>query len=241
MAQQADVVDRRVGTGPPRARLADLVEPGGSRASSLLLAEEGRFLLGARPPLADRGRTIVRLTGIGGWAEGAETFVETVRREVLEETGSDVRLFTFARTAVIHAPDDIQAVALADRPSPVALVFRRFGTAPFDPWSDDYQRIAPVAVFAGTLTGTPRLAKPDEHPFFVWLHPEQMMAISDADVPLEYLLADGADLFGPFPGDPGRALVRLTDSIQALLTALGPRSFALLSDIARLTQTASIE
>jgi 8-oxo-dGTP pyrophosphatase MutT (NUDIX family) len=241
MARQADVVDRRARAVAPRGRLADLVEPGVSRAASLLLAEEGRFLLGARPPLEDRGHTILRLTGIGGWAEGEESFVETVRREALEETGSDVRLFTFARTVVVRSPDDSQLVPLTDRPSPLALVFRRFGTGPFDPWSDDYQRVAPVAVFAGALTQFPRLSKPDEHPFFLWVHPEQMIALSDADVPLEYLLNDGADLFGAFTGDAGRALVRLTDSIQALLTALGPRSFTLLSDIARLTQTASIE
>lgn len=241
MARQADVVDRRSGGVAPRVRLADLVAPGVSRAASLLLADEGRFLLGARPPVHDRGRIIIRLTGIGGWAEGDESFIETIRREALEETGSDVRLFTFARTVVIHSPEDIEEVQLHDRPTPVALVFRRYGTGPFDPWSDTYQRISPVAVFAGTLTRLPRLAKPDEHPFFLWLHPEQMIAVSDADVPLDYLLNDGAELFGDFEGDASRALVQLTDSIQALLTALGPRAFSLLSDIARLTQTASIE
>ncbi len=241
MARQADVVDRRAGGFAGRAKLEDLAGPGSSRASSLLLAEEGRFLLGARPPLVDRGRLIVRLTGIGGWTEGDESFVETAHREVVEETGSDARLFTFARTAVIRSPDDIQLVALADRPCPVALVFRRYGTAPFDPWSDEYRQVAPVAIFAGRLLQAPRLTMPDEHPFFLWLHPEQMIALADADAPLDYLLGDGAELFGTFDGDTSRALVRLTDSFQAFVTALGQRAYSMLSDIARLTQSASAE
>lgn len=239
MARQADLVDRRAVAS--RGRLADLVAPSVARAASLLLADEGRFLLGARPPLDDRGHLIVRLTGIGGWAEGNESFAETARREALEEIGSDVRLFTFARTALIHSPDDIQPIQLIDRPTPLALVYRRFGTGPFDPWSDEYQRIVPVAVFAAALTQLPRLTRPEELPCFLWVHPEQMIAMADADVSLHYLLEDGAELFGVFDGDPGRALVRLTDSIQALLTALGPRSFTMLSDIARLTQPASVE
>jgi hypothetical protein len=68
-----------------------------------------------------------------------------------------------------------------------------------------------------------------------------MIALSDADMSLEYLLNDGADLLGTFTGDAGRSLVRLTDSIQALLAALGSRAFTLLSDVARLTQTGDVE
>jgi 8-oxo-dGTP pyrophosphatase MutT (NUDIX family) len=239
MTGHADVVDRRaVAT---RVRLADLIDPEVSRASSLLLAQEGRFLLGARPPLDDRGRIIIRLTGIGGWAEGDESFAETARREALEETGSDIRLFAFARTSLIRSPGNTELVPVAERPCPVALVYRRFGTPPFDPWADDYRSVSPVAIFAGELLRVPHPTKPDEHPFFLWLHPEQMMAVSDGDAPLEYLLNDGAELSGSFDGDRRRALVRLTDSIQALVTALGPRAFTLLSDIARLSQTASAE
>ena len=49
------------------------------------------------------------------------------------------------------------------------------------------------------------------------------------------------DAIGPIGFDSRQAIVRLTDSIQALLTALGPRAFTFLCDIARLTQPARVE
>ena len=68
-----------------------------------------------------------------------------------------------------------------------------------------------------------------------------MIALADSDEPLDYLLDDGADPVGPVAFDTRQALVRLTDSIQALLTALGPRAFTFLCDIARLTQPTRAE
>jgi 8-oxo-dGTP pyrophosphatase MutT (NUDIX family) len=210
-----------------------------SRASSLLFAQDGRFLLGVRPPLTERDRILLRLTGIGGWSEASESFADTARREALEETGSAVHLFDIAETLVVRSPEDVTPVHFSGGAAPVAVVFRRFGTAPFDPWAEGYVSVAPVAVFAGTLNARLRINAPREHPFFMWIYPEQMLALADSDEPLEYLLADGAELFGDFAGDPSRALVRLTDSIQALLTALGARAFALLNEVARLTQPAN--
>jgi 8-oxo-dGTP pyrophosphatase MutT (NUDIX family) len=222
-----------------RHRLAELIEPGMSRASSLLFAQDGRFLLGVRPPLDERGRILLRLTGIGGWAEGDESFAATAQREAREETGSAVRLFDIGETLIVRSPDDVTPVAFSGEPAPVALVFRRFGTPPFDPWSEGYLRVAPVAVFAGALRAPVRITAPLEHPFFMWVYAEQLIALADADEPLEYLLTDGAELYGEFTGDPARTLVRLTDSIQALLTALGARAFALLNEVGRLGQPAN--
>ena len=76
---------------------------------------------------------------------------------------------------------------------------------------------------------------------FMWLHPEQVTALADSDAPLEYLLADGADIMGAAEYDSERTIVRLTDSIQALVTAQGPQAFAFLCNIARLTQPARVE
>lgn len=237
MAQRmSDEGDRSAGE-----RLADLTAPGAPRASSLLIAHDGRFLLGVRPPLAERGRILLRLTGIGGWAEGDESFAATVEREAREETGSAVRLFDMRHTAIVRSPEDISVVARVGEPGPVAIVYRRLGAGPFDPWSERYDSIAPVAVFTGVLERPPSIAARHEHPFFMWVYPEQMIALSDSDEPLEFLLADGAEIQGRFEGDRRLALVRLTDSIQALLAALGSRAFAFLNDVARLAQPAAAE
>jgi 8-oxo-dGTP pyrophosphatase MutT (NUDIX family) len=222
-------------------RLSELAQPGTPRASSQLIAQDGRFLLGCRPPLSERGRILLRLTGIGGWAEGAETFSATAHREAQEETGSDVRLFERRRTTVVRSPDDIAATEFGGEQAPVALVYRRFGTAPFDPWSEQHSMVAPVAVFAGALERLPVVAARHEHPFFMWVYPEQMIALADSDEPLEFLLADGAEILGTFEGDPRLAIVRLTDSIQALLVALGSRAYAFLGEIARLTRPPASE
>jgi 8-oxo-dGTP pyrophosphatase MutT (NUDIX family) len=225
----------------PIERLADLVTPEIPRASSLLLSDEGRFLLGIRPPIHERGRVLLRLTGIGGWAEGDESFSATALREASEETGSGVRLLDLDQTLLVRSPADIQPVPITHDIAPAAVVYRRFGTAPFDPWSDTHGLVAPVAVYVGILRQPARIQKPDELPLFMWVYPEQMIALADADEPLDFLLADGAELVGPVELDTSRAIVRLTDSIQALLTALGARAFTFLCDIARLTQPARVE
>ena len=84
--------------------LAELVQPVGPRASSLLLSADGRFLLGIRPPVHERGRVLLRLTGIGGWADGDETFAETAVRESVEETGSGVHLLDLDQTLIDERP-----------------------------------------------------------------------------------------------------------------------------------------
>jgi 8-oxo-dGTP pyrophosphatase MutT (NUDIX family) len=223
------------------ASLSELVQPGAARASSLLLSDEGRFLLGIRPPVHERGRVLLRLTGIGGWADGDESFSATAFRESIEETGSSVRLLDLDQTLLVRSPDDIQTTGISRETAPAAVVYRRFGTAPFDPWSPRYGSVAPVAVYVGVLDRPARIQRPEELPLFMWVHAEQMIALADSDEPLDYLLGDGADLIGPVRFDPSQAIVRLTDSIQALLTALGPRAFTFLCDIARLTQPTRAE
>jgi len=221
--------------------LFDIVDSDTPRASSLLLVDEGRFLLGVRPPVFERGRVLLRLTGIGGWAEGDETFAATVQRESLEETGSAVRLLDLDQTLIVRSPDDITQTELTNEVAPAALVFRRFGTAPFDPWSNTFRSVSPVAVYAGVLSARARITMRDEHPLFLWVYPEQLITLSDCDEPLEFLLADGAEVLGAPEFDPERAIVRLTDSIQSLVAALGPSAFQFLCEIARLTQPTRAE
>lgn len=218
-----------------------ITEPGVERGASLLIAEDGRFLVAARPPISVNSRVLINLTGIGGWLEADETFAEAVQREAIEETGSRVKLLDLSETLLVRSPEDIEEVCIVGEAGPAAIVYCRLGAPPFDPWSDEYAGVVAVTVFTGTLTERPRIVAPDEHPFFLWLYPEQLITLSDCELPLDYLIADGAELFGEYEGDISRAVARLTDSIPSLLTALGAAAFSFLGDIARLTQPPRVE
>lgn len=222
---------------------SDLVTPDMASGASLLVAESGRFLLAARPPVFFDDLPIIALTGIGGWVEPGESFATAVQREAIEETGSTVRLLDLHQTLVVRSPDRLESVCFVAETGPAALVFRRHGTPAFEPWSNEYESVVAVAVYAGLLTSRPGIVAQDEHPFFIWLFPEHMIALADADVPLGYLLADGAEILGtPDPAvDLNRGLVRMTDSIQSLVSALGPGAYSFLGEIARLTQPARAE
>lgn len=211
------------------------------RGASVLVVEEGRFLVAARPPIVLPNRTLVYLTGVGGWLEPGENFSGAIQRETREETGAEIRLINLKETLIIHSPDVIEDVCIVGEVGPAAIVYCRLGTPPFDPWSDQYEAIVPVTVYAGSLSGRPRIIDADEHPFFLWLHPEQLIALADGELPLDFLLSDGAKLEGDFDAEGQRVLVRLSDSIPALLTALGPAAYGFLGRIARLTQPTRAE
>ncbi len=211
------------------------------RGASLLVVDEGRFLVAARPPIPAPSCTLINLTGVGGWVEAGESFSEAALRETVEETGAPVTLINLKDTLIVHGPDTIEDVCIVGEIGPAAIVYCRLGTPPFDPWSDDYDAVVPVTVYAGALVGRPVVAAPEEHPFFLWLHPEQLIALADGELPLEFLLSDGAKIEGHFdPGDE-RVIVRLGDSIPALLSALGPAAYAFLGRIARLSQPTRVE
>jgi 8-oxo-dGTP pyrophosphatase MutT (NUDIX family) len=203
--------------------------------------EDGRFLVAARPPIITPTRTLIYLTGVGGWLEPGESYAAAATRETTEETGVTVRLINLKDTLIVHGPEVIEDLCIVGELGPAAIVYCRLGTPPFDPWSDEYDAIVPVTVYAGALLGRPTVVAPDEHPFFLWLHPEQLIALSDGELPLDFLLADGAKMEGSFESDSERVLVRLGDSIPALLTALGPTGYGFLGRIARLSQSTLAE
>ncbi len=211
------------------------------RGSSLLVVDEGRFLMAARPPIVTPHRTLVTLTGVGGWVEPGESFSGAAMRETTEETGVEARLLNLQDTLIVHGPDTIEDVCIVGEVGPAAIVYCRMGTPPFDPWSDEYDAVVPVTVYAGTLSGSPAVAAPEEHPFFLWLYPEQLIALADGELPLQFLLSDGAKLVGDLATDKERIVVRLGDSIPALVSALGPTAFGFLGRIARLSQPARVE
>lgn len=220
---------------------SDLVDASMTSGASLLIAEDGRFLVAARPLQWLEDRAVISLTGIGGWVDPDESFAHAVQREALEETGSTIRLLDLHQTLVVRSPEQRHFVCFVGETGPAAMVFRRHGAPAFEPWSNDFESIVAVAVYAAILTSRPNVVAHAEHPFFMWLYPEQMIALSDSDEPLPYLLADGAELVGVAAKDLPSSVVRLTDSIQALISALGPGAYTFLGEIARLTQPARAE
>lgn len=203
--------------------LADLIPPDTFLGTSLILGGDDRFLYGMRPPVEVRGRSIVELTGIGGKIEpGDLTYTAGVLREAQEEIGCDVSIIDCQETLVVRGSDRIEPVVLVGGNRPAAVVTRRYGTPPHQPWDERGTGEVCVIVFAGALAGQPEPRA--ELPWLIWLRPEHILRTARADTLLEELLNDGAGLvLGREPLPEGTLWARMTDSQEALGIALGDR------------------
>jgi 8-oxo-dGTP pyrophosphatase MutT (NUDIX family) len=224
--------------------LDDLIPADSFVGVSLILPRGGRFLYGIRPPRPDRSgqaarskasqMPVLEITGIGGGLEPQDAdYVAGARREAQEEVGCDVQIVDCAQTLHIQGPDAVTCGPLEGENRPVAVVFRHHRAPPHQPWhphrAGDGYLIVCLAVMACAPTPTHEL------PWLLWLDADQVLATARADVFLEDLLRDGAELVtgdaGPPP--PG-SLARLTDSQEALGLALGDTLPALYRSLAAL-------
>lgn len=205
----------------PHATLADLIPPGMFVGTSLILPRAGRFLFGLRRPRQEGDRHVLELTGIGGRMEPDDASPGAgARREAREETGCDVRLMPCSTTMVVRGPGQTERVALAGDERPAALVFRRRGTRPHEPWDPEGGETFCVPVFAGECLGQPYPAA--ELPALLWLPAAALLETAQHDVPLGRLLAAGAELVcRDGVRLPGTMPARLSDSQEALVLALG--------------------
>jgi len=206
--------------------LADLIPDDIFVGTSLILGRDGRFLYGIRPLKQAGGRQFLELTGIGGGLEKQDaTYTAGVRREAVEETGSDATIIDCPSTWVVRGPDQVEQLALTGEQRPAALVYRNFRTPPHRPWHPDNQGAAWLIVYQGQLTADP--APTMELPWLIWLSAGQVVQTARRDVPLSDLLAGGAQLISRPAGPPPlSAATRLTDSQEALILALGDRARA---------------
>ena len=206
--------------------LSDLVPDSMFVGTSLILRQGGKFLYGIRPPRVEGSRQVIELTGIGGALEDEDdSLAAGVLREAREEMGCDVRLLPCRETLVVRGRGDLVRVALQGEEQPAALVFRRYGTPPHQPWHEDDDGEACLVIFDGELAGEPWPAM--ELPALVWLKPTHIIHAAQHDVPLRGLLDSGAMLVGKESGlVPATAWVRLTDSQEALVLALGDDALA---------------
>jgi 8-oxo-dGTP pyrophosphatase MutT (NUDIX family) len=203
--------------------LADLIPGGLFVGTSLILRRGDRFLYGIRPLKQSGGEQILELTGIGGGLEiEDESYTAGVRREALEETGSDVAIVDCPQTWIVRGRDQVELSALSGNERPAALVYRHHRTPPRQPWHAQNQGSAWLIVFLGDLLSRPLPTM--ELPWLIWLPVGQIIQTAQRDIPLRDLLANGAELISGSSQPPPDALTRLTDSQEALVLALGERA-----------------
>jgi hypothetical protein len=208
--------------------LTELLPDGVFLGTSLILRKGGEppegmvsLLYGVRAPRTERGQQVLEVTGIGGALEESDASVSAgVQREALEETCSDVRLLKCRETLVVRSRRDLAPMELSGAERPAAVVYRHHGTPPREPWSDDHSGSVCVVVFAGELRAQPWPAM--ELPALIWLTAEQVVRVAQRDTLLQDLLNGGAELLESKPQLlPRHARVRLVDSQEALVLALG--------------------
>ncbi len=207
--------------------LDDLIPSNTFVGTSLILRRGDRFLYGIRPIMMAGRTQILELTGIGGGLEKEdESYTAGVRREAIEETGSDVTIVDCASTWIVPGRQQVEQITLTGDRRPAALVYRHHRTPPRQPWHPDNQGAAWLIVYLGKLQDEPTPTM--ELPWLIWLSAAQVQQTAHDDVPLRDLLLHGAELITR-PADPPpspAALTRLTDSQEALALALGERTVA---------------
>lgn len=207
--------------------LDDLIPSNTFVGTSLILRRGDRFLYGIRPIMMAGRTQILELTGIGGGLEKEdESYTAGVRREAIEETGSDVTIVDCASTWIVPGRQQVEQITLTGDRRPAALVYRHHRTPPRQPWHPDNRGAAWLIVYLGKLQDEPTPTM--ELPWLIWLSAAQVQQTAHDDVPLRDLLLHGAELITR-PADPPpspAALTRLTDSQEALALALGERTVA---------------
>jgi len=206
--------------------LSPLIPPGIFVGTSLILRRGGRLLYGIRPPRLEGQRPILELTGIGGGMEPEDVSLRAgVLREVQEEIGCAVHLLSSSETMVVRGPACVQRLSLDGEERPAAVVFRHYRTPPHQPWHKKNRGQACVVVFWGELEGQP--VPTMELSALAWLAPAHVVQTARRDVPLRELLDSGVGLIEGQPGGaPATAWVRLTDSQEALVLALGDQALS---------------
>jgi 8-oxo-dGTP pyrophosphatase MutT (NUDIX family) len=212
--------------------LREIVPDGVFVGTSLILRQGDRFLYGVRPAREEEGRLILELTGIGGGLESYDqSLAAGVLREAQEEMGCSVHLIPCSQTLIVRGQNYVEQVMLEDDERPAAVVFRNYRTPPHQPWHEDSRGSACLIVFVAELAGQPWPTV--EHPYLMWLTPEQILATAQADLPLHKLLSDGAGLVvGEAGPPPVSSWLRLTDSQEALALALGEQAPAFYRSLA---------
>lgn len=196
----------------------------------LILPGSAGFLYGGRPLRLSPAGPLVELTSIGGGVEPCDASLDAAaRREAMEEIQCNVRLLPSADTLVVRRPGQVETVSLEGNEQPAAVVCRRHRTPPHSPWHPQNQGETCIVVFLAELLNCPRPSP--EIPFLARLDPETLTALARTDRPFGSLAA-GWKMLAPSACPPADTVVRLTDSQEALILALGDRALPFYRSIA---------
>ena len=206
--------------------LDEIIPAGVFVGTSLILRKDNVYLYGIRPAKMKDGQQILELTGIGGGMEDDDqSLTAGALREALEEIGCRVNLLPCSPTVIVYGKDDIERVIVDGEEKPAAIVFRNHRTPPHQPWHRENQGESCLVVFLADIEGRPSTS--DELPHLMWLKPEQILETGRGDVPLSKLLDDGTVMMGDaFELTADHYLVRLTDSQEAIVLALGDEALS---------------
>lgn len=210
--------------------LADLIPVGVFIGVSLIIPGRAGFLLGGRPLRLTVDGPVVELTGIGGGLLPADSsLTAAARREAAEEIGCDVRLLPSASTVVVRGPGQPETVTVSGSEMPAAIVFRGYRTPPHAPWHHAHRGDTCLVVFLAELLGCPRPSS--ELPLLAWLDADTLCASARSDMAFT-CLPGALALLSAASCPPANALVRLTDSQEALVLALGAQAVSFYRNIA---------
>ena len=195
--------------------------PGVFIGVSLILPVSGRYLFGIRPPKRHENQAILELTGIGGGVEPSDqSLSHAALRETTEEICCQVQLNSSDSTLIVYDQGRVEAVEIVGVERPAAIVYRNYRTPPHQPWHPNHSGWTCLAVFWGTLIGQPKPC--GELPWLLCITERQILETARRDIPLAQLLENEAVLItGKALPPQMNALVRLTDSQEALALALG--------------------
>ena len=201
--------------------LSKFILPGLFTGVSLILPISGKYLFGLRAPKHHNNQTILELTGIGGGIEQMDQSIShAAQRESAEEIGCQVELNSSHSTLIVYNQTKLEKVEIVGPERPAAIVYRNYRTPPHQPWYPEHSGLTCLVVFLAEIIGQPTPS--GELPWLLCIDAPQIFETAHRDVPLTKLLNDDARLIstgGLRP--PLHALVRLTDSQEALALALG--------------------
>ncbi|MFO7881533.1 MAG: NUDIX hydrolase [Kosmotogaceae bacterium] len=124
--------------------------------------------------------------GVGGHIEKDETFIEAVKRESLEEIGSEIHLLDSDVTFHINVDKRIMRINLSDTLHPYMI---------YEMKNEGLNTIYYVTIYKAEILSRPFINDHDEISAIIGLKKEQIQMYHDQKPTVEKMLLDGGKIF----------------------------------------------